>query len=65
MNTGLSAFGGSTGLAALLGQAQQKVANQQQQEQQQLQQQQQQQQAQPTAGQIGNIMETLAKWKGS
>jgi nuclear polyadenylated RNA-binding protein 3 len=61
----LGAFGGTAGLAALLGQAQQKVAaaanNQpppppQQQNTQQTQQQQQ-------SSRIGNIMETLAKWK--
>ncbi|KAI5806131.1 hypothetical protein EDC01DRAFT_748147 [Geopyxis carbonaria] len=55
-----SAFGGTSGLAALLGQAQQKVSQQQQQQHQQ-----QQAQQQPGTGQITNIMETLAKWKQS
>ncbi|KAI5817530.1 hypothetical protein BZA77DRAFT_309807 [Pyronema omphalodes] len=72
MNNGLSAFGGQAGLAALLGQASQKLASQQQQQQQQQHQQQheqqgmgneQQMQQQPNPAQIGNIMETLAKWK--
>ncbi|KAI5790006.1 hypothetical protein FPQ18DRAFT_367853 [Pyronema domesticum] len=75
MNNGLSAFGGQAGLAALLGQASQKLASQQQQQQQHqghqgqqpLGQQgmgnEQQMQQQPNPAQIGNIMETLAKWK--
>jgi nuclear polyadenylated RNA-binding protein 3 len=58
---GMNAFGGSAGLAALLGQAQQKVASHPHQSQQP----QTQQPTQPNAGQIGNIMETLAKWKQS
>lgn len=61
----LAAYGGTSGLAALLGQASQKV--QQQQAQQQAQQQQAQQHQGPGqgAGQLPNIMETLAKWKQS
>lgn len=61
----LAAYGGTSGLAALLGQASQKV--QQQQAQQQAQQQQAQQHQTPGqgAGQLPNIMETLAKWKQS
>ena len=62
----MQSFGGTSGLANLLSQAQANV--QQAQNPQQAQQQQQQpiqQHQQHTPGQIGNIMETLAKWKQS
>ncbi|KAA8899246.1 hypothetical protein FN846DRAFT_909679 [Sphaerosporella brunnea] len=63
-NSALGAFGGTAGFAALLGQAQQKVAAAQQQ-QSPTQQSPPQQPVQTQNSQIGNIMETLAKWKQS